>query len=708
MVRAIKAATTVVVGGPWSLTILLLMACGAQSDVEAGAQGSLDSANVDRDPRSSLGPLGDDLATPPSQASAHRGPSAPTGTALATPAAESPTSGAADGAAGSMDPAPAAAPDPTDGSVDAEMALNVPPMMDWDAGSPDSASPSAGMQTPPAVLTCASDRPCADPAQICQQGVCLAAADEGPGPGIRPSAWSSRAGWVDEQDRTHFCTPQVEARGASPGDSPGDSPSQVTSRFEQVRSDGSPEPGGREPRGSQRLRAQCQRDAASSASAVFATSAWSSDDEDDLVSVQCPADFPYLAFAHCQVATTGVPAYVYSGTACGAGISGLGARPELLGQMFGARYELTTADTPKPLFNDTRAAGVIGADLGYQFFAQGRLHIGFGDTWENELMLPGPLGLRGTVLAYTRDLDPSDGIVLEGWETMPDNPRAAREVIPSEHGILGLEEYTAIATTGVGLTEGETSYRFLWFAAIRDWDPFESIESTLAWSIDGGAFVRGDQQPEYHPPRWPHGSYFGPGAMWFDREHGMIYLFGVRTYVPEMPIRLARVRATPDALRDHLQYEYWTGSEWRNPDPADEYALAALDEPAANLIPGSMTQSNRPEISVAYNAFAGRYVMMLQNDLASFRNEEISDFQLWQSESITGPWSKVDIADGLKLPGDLYGPYTSDHLVTAGGEDVYMLLSEWNLGTLLTGQPYSVGLWRMGLKRELIPGCLSD
>lgn len=31
-----------------------------------------------------------------------------------------------------------------------------------------------------------------------------------------------------------------------------------------------------------------------------------------------------------------------------------------------------------------------------------------------------------------------------------------------------------------------------------------------------------------------------------------------------------------------------------------------------------------------------------------------------------------------------------------------------DLGTLLAGQPYAVGLWHMGLERNTLPGCLTE
>lgn len=388
------------------------------------------------------------------------------------------------------------------------------------------------------------------------------------------------------------------------------------------------------------------------------------------------------------------------------GVLRISAKPVLSGQLIGDHVEIGGSSTA--LFNDTGAqAGVVGTDLGYQFLAQGRMYVGFGDTWENDLMVEGPLGLRGSVLANTRDFDPSDdnGIALEGWDMQPSKAHAAREVVQCPHDASG-GEFTAIASAGFGLTEGGVSYRFLWFVSVKGWTPsFTWNASSLAWSVNNAAFVRGDRATKSHAPVWPSDSYFGAGAIWVDREHGYVYFFGVRTYAGS-PVRVARVVAALSAVRDHLQYEYWTGRAWQRPDPGDEYALATGAMPAADLLPGSAQQSTRPEFSVAYNAYAGRWLMLVLNDATPLQNQPQTEFQLWQAEKPEGPWARVDTGDKLVLGSGLYGPYTSDLLQTDGGRRVWFTLSDWNVLPAPLGQPYVVGLWSLQLERKLKPGCV--
>jgi hypothetical protein len=326
------------------------------------------------------------------------------------------------------------------------------------------------------------------------------------------------------------------------------------------------------------------------------------------------------------------------------------------------------------------------------------MYLGFGDTWENDATSPGPNGFRGSVLAHTHDFDPSDanGILLEGWDTAASSPTVAREVIPSPHDQSGNTELTAIGTAGFGLTEGSVGYRFLWFAAIKTWSPFTS---------NGETFQRGDQAQGVHPPRWPFQSYFGPGAVWVDREQGYIYFFGVRTYQAECPIRLARVRGTLAAVRNHLEYEYWTGSAWQRPDPNDEYALARSSDSAADLVPGTSTQSSRPELSIAYNPYVGRYTMLVQNDRNAFKNDTPANFQLWEAKAIEGPWTLTSTGENLSMASTLYGAYMSEQTLVDAGHEVYFALSDWNLQPLALGQPYVVGLWSMSVTRNVQPGC---
>jgi hypothetical protein len=612
------------------------------------------------------------------------------------------------GAAGERDAAPA--PAASGEKPDSGRGEPVPPLKPADAGA-DARMPDGATATDAGASRCATtpcdpptecddDRPCTEPEALCLDGACTPDPNA-PGADRAPTSWSGRVGRVGGDDRTLWCTPVVEPASAA-------EPAHTASDFQLVALNGTREDGVIASDAAQRVRVQCFERADLSGPSTTVTGPWSVDGGGDRSALRCPRSRPHAAFARCQIAAEAKPPYVYAPGGCGDGISKLSGKPVLHGQLLGDHYELPGG--PKPLFNDTGAqfGGVVGTDLGYQFLAQGRMYIGFGDTWENDLTVPGPGGFRGSVLANTRDFDPSDanGIAIEGWDTAPDRPSFAREVIASPHDQSGNTELTAIGTSGFGLSEAGIGYRFLWFASIKRWDPYTNNVSTLAWSRDGGAFERGDRAtPGVHPPRWPFESHFGPAAIWVDREQGYVYFIGVKTYTLMQPVRLARVRATVAAVLDHLQYEYWTGSAWQRPDPADEYALARSSDTAADLIPGSATQSTRPEISVAFNPFVGRFTMMVQNDPEPFKNPANRPFQLWQAEALEGPWTMASAGNDLVLASTLYGPYMSEQTFADGGRKVYFLLSDWNLLPLALGQPYVVGMWSLELERNVEPGC---
>jgi hypothetical protein len=644
----------------WHLALTLCCSCAAREPGSDAAPTHADDASA----------LARDADVPPGDASI--------------------TSGAADGAAnGALDAGLDGARPATPNDAAASPA---------DAGSDPADAACSGESCSPQA-SCDEDHPCRAADTVCVAHACRTD-PEAPAAAWARSPWSGRVGRVGEDDTTLWCTPSLTAATAA-------TPARVSSQLDRVALDSSQQAALGDARVAQRVRVQCFADASLGGPSTLVTSSWSVDAAQDVVSARCPGARPHAAFARCQLATQDKPPLVYAGPSCGAGVAGLMEKPWLRGQLIGDHYELSTPG--RPLFNNTGKAAVMGTDLGFQFLAQGRMYLGFGDTWENELSLAGPNGYRGSILAYTHDFDPADdnGIAIEGWETAPERANVAREVIHSVHDSTGASEFTAIATAGFGLSDGGAHYRFLWFAAIKQWSPFVNNESTLAWSKDGGTFTRGDQAAATpaHPPRWPFQSFFGPGACWVDREHGYVYFIGVRTYQPGFPLRLARVRATLAAVLDSLQYEYWTGSAWQRPDPNDEYALTRLAAPAADLVPGNATQNSRPEISVAYNPYVGRFLMLLQNDSTPFTDEADTKLQLWQAEAIEGPWQLVDSGDRLVLPPHHYGPYMSEQTFSEGGRDVSFALSEWNLLPLSLGQPYVVGLWNMRLERQLRPGC---
>jgi hypothetical protein len=328
-----------------------------------------------------------------------------------------------------------------------------------------------------------------------------------------------------------------------------------------------------------------------------------------------------------------------------------------------------------PLQNEAlmRSAQVGGTDEGAIFFAQGKLWFVFGDTSALDandpliVALQGPGLWRSNVLAYSDDFDATDGYHFDGFETVTGSPMAAERVLSPHDTEPGENaETTAIPLAGFGFTsEAGQRYRFLWFVSINTWDPnlvgpqFKANYSSLAYVVD--------DEPMWtrlpSPPSPPDAD-FGPGAVWFDRYHRQLYFFGI---TPDRgPLKLARVASTFEQIIDPDAYEYWNGEKWVLGDAAS----------AAPLIDVTESYAPRSEISIAWNAAAQVWMLMLVNWYSAAT--PANQVELWQAPAMTGPWRKVD-ADA-QLPNGQhvlqYGPMIHEHLFADGGLEVPYLLSQ--------------------------------
>lgn len=363
-------------------------------------------------------------------------------------------------------------------------------------------------------------------------------------------------------------------------------------------------------------------------------------------------------------------------------------------------------------------AKVYGTDMGFTFYSGGSLWSGYGDTWADRLWQDvAPTRKRGSVLFKTQDLNAADGLTLSAFESVTSaGVTFAKEVVPSCHNTTPCNEASAIATSGFGLNEGGVPIRILWFDAIETWVPtFKSKVASLAYSINGGEWKRADIDRPFvpRPPMWTNDSHFGAGATWHDRRGGFIYFFGQRPYMPNAPVRLARVAATFAAVMDEKQYWYWNGTDWIQ-NAADPLKPSRLTNSgltsAADIIPAS--NNSGPEFSVSFDAYANRFIMLI----VSNRETDSAATQLWQSNGLEGPWKRVATGQNhlpnANMTGGawfgkynfFYGPYTHETLMRNGGSSVYFQLSEWN--QIPVTKPYNTGLWGFNVTRNTIPGCV--
>jgi hypothetical protein len=504
------------------------------------------------------------------------------------------------------------------------------------------------------------------------------------------SSWSDKVGFILGDNSTTWCETSLTFTGAKSSfrQVPSDSTLSSTSPFVSNVA-------------AQMVRLECSFFGITQ---VVTASGWSTDAGGDLSSVSCPTGWtPTLA--ECRVeghidngAATTLP-YVYQGTACGNGIASI-TKSTLVSELIDSPgsgfttyepYPTMNAVSPLGMPNNTSSVSVGGADIGTVFLDAGILNVAFGDTMATCTGSPCSTGTgwRSGTLARTTNLDPTGGLVLQQWEG-------------TTNGLFqrGSGEAGVIAGAGFAVTSGGADTRFIWYFSVNQWQPFVANNAGLATSANGGAWTRGQG------PLWPATSNFGPGAIWQDRYNSWIYFFGVRpqfvkTNLPYSGIRVARVRSTINAILDPKQYQYWSGFAWVTDTqgnyapaiPADEGGMFGSQ---ADLVPASTLP--RSEMSVAYDSYAGVWIMM-------FLNQVDEGIRLYTSSSITGPWGEVWL-DTYSLPNasllpspppppppGAYGPFTSDHLLLGAGSDVYYMLSEWF-------PVYNVGEWHFTVNRN--------
>lgn len=270
---------------------------------------------------------------------------------------------------------------------------------------------------------------------------------------------------------------------------------------------------------------------------------------------------------------------------------------------------------PEPSLNTTwEQWEVYGTDLGSSFMYGDEMVLVFGDTFGANNS-----DWRSNVLAFTTDDDPSDGITFDRMVT--DREGHAKEVLESKK--VDFDEMTVIPTYGIAV-EGRM---FLHYMSVSHWGPpgqWDLGHSGWAYSDDGGETWTKDPEAQ-----WPGDSNFGQVAL--EEHEGHIYIWGIPggRYGG---VQLARV--VPEALLDIGSYEYWDGEGWS--DAADN---------AAEVIP-----PNVGELSVRWNSFYNRWIMMYLNDPMGL-------IELRVAEEITGPWSEPRIVVRASEYPALYAPY---------------------------------------------------
>lgn len=354
-----------------------------------------------------------------------------------------------------------------------------------------------------------------------------------------------------------------------------------------------------------------------------------------------------------------------------------------------------------PQTNNTRWANIYGTDLGIMWFngKNGLTQLAFGDTFSGANMTG---DWRSNVLLLSDDTNLTDGLGLI-------NTGPAFQFIPAARDqvfFIG-SEVTNIPTSAIYANNNN----YVNYMSVKSWD------SPGRWTTNYSAIS------QYNPAtdRWvlqrqtvrPAG-YFRSSTMYRAGDQNfqqMAYVLQPENKVVEGEPRYVYAFGTPagragsaylsrvpeNALTDLKQYQYWNGSNWVT-NQAQATAIIGDSNRSTGLIgwaidiandpnvlggalagfTGAKTGGNVSEMSVQYNEYLDKYVVLYGNGA--------NNVILRTADSPEGPWSDpITIATSVQYPG-LYAPMIhplsgTGQLTDAGGDpdisNLYWNMSLW-------------------------------
>jgi hypothetical protein len=311
-------------------------------------------------------------------------------------------------------------------------------------------------------------------------------------------------------------------------------------------------------------------------------------------------------------------------------------------------HQMVCQLTGEDALNDTTVVNVYGADIGLMVTYHDRLHFIFGDTFG-----PDKWDWRSNTMAYTDDIDPSDGIVLTGWIT-DSATHLAKELIHSAK--IDEIEKTIIPTTAY-TREG---CLYIYYMSVISWGEagdWTCNNASIAYSLDGDTFI------EAHNVSWPGNSNFVEwgvvkGGIGAPDTGGFVYFLatGSGRY---HSCYLARVSETQ--ILNQTSYQYYTGlttSEAPVWSSNHGEAQPVIDAPTG-------------EITVMWNPYLGKYTLMNLDDVAR-------KLYVRTAQSPWGPWSLPKIVISYPEYIGFYAPNIDPLLVEDNGRIIYFTMSLWN------------------------------
>ncbi len=321
--------------------------------------------------------------------------------------------------------------------------------------------------------------------------------------------------------------------------------------------------------------------------------------------------------------------------------------------------------------NNTRWANVYGTDLGIMWFngINGKTQLAFGDTFSGPNMSG---DWRSNVLLLSNDTNLTDGLSLI-------NTGPAYQFIPAAKDqvfFIG-SEVTNIPTSAVYANNNNyVSYMSVkswdtpgrWttnYSAISQYDPKTDKWVLQKQTIRPAGYFRSSTNYQAGDQNFQQMAYVvQPVSKVAPGQTQYVYAFGT----PAGRAGSAYLSRVPEnAVTDLKQYQYWDGSSWVTnqakaaPIIGDSthstglfgWATDLANDP--NFLGGSLagftgakTGGNVSEMSVQYNDYLGKYVVLYGNGA--------NNVILRTADDPTGPWSDpITIATSAQYPG-LYAP----------------------------------------------------
>jgi hypothetical protein len=331
--------------------------------------------------------------------------------------------------------------------------------------------------------------------------------------------------------------------------------------------------------------------------------------------------------------------------------------------------------------NNTRWANVYGTDLGIMWFngENGKTQLAFGDTFSGPNMTG---DWRSNILLLSDDTNLTDGLTLI-------NTGPAFQFIPAARNqvfFIG-SEVTNIPTAAVYANNNN----YVNYMSVKSWD------SPGRWTTNYSAVSQYDEASD----KWVLQKNTIRSAGWFRASkmynagdqnfQQMAYVLEPESKVAPGETRYVYAFGTPagrqgsaflsrvpeTAVTNLSQYEYWDGTSWVNRqakaapvigDSTRSTGIFGWAKDIANNpkffggwfagFTGAKTGGNVSEMSVQYNEYLDKYVVLYGNGA--------NNVILRTADSPEGPWSDpVTLATSVQYPG-LYAPMI--HPLSGTGE----------------------------------------